>query len=299
MRKQFRSFAEKMKKVLDKDVSRHRPKSSEEAKALIAFIYQHFNQTGQWIGTQRLRNAFGGDKIDKLPNKYDPLLFKRFENDQPDHYELTGWGIFESPGSDEDKKLVCRFFDALKQSYLEDPDQRTIDFILVKEKLGLSQDQLDRLKMLLSMVMHGYSKSIPHTQTTFEIPRDLELLVNKLSIEEYVDLLIYRRWRWDKSYKQRAWAKLDKLHLGFWVMCSAEVWTLSIPALPKFPTISLYVLMGCFWVTLFATAKVLQICHVEHPLVSPKKFIEKLIWWAIPLAISLPAGYMTNFLMVK
>lgn len=269
---------------------------SKEAKHLMDALYENFDRTGKWMGINTLRIKMGPAVIDRLFRKYEPALFKQFPTHQNRHCELTFYGFLKCEKAKGDVELLYKLLELARDSYLRDPEKRKISVTEIREAMKLNQDKSDRLRKLVSIFCHRNSFSITAIDWHFDIPEDIERLNNGMSILDYVLMWTKFWYKFElQYYRQNRWEKADKIKIGFWMLVITQAWSAAYIIIVNLLSLSsFWIFTAAFWLTIYSVVNILQLFQVQHHVVSPQKFIEKLIWFVISLFISGLAIYVAQ-----
>jgi len=235
----------------------------KDARKVISALYDHYNKTGNWMGSKTLRNQFGPDLIDKLEQKYDRFFFRNQSSD-PHHYELTIQGILASSGSEGDKELLYQAIALLRKKFYHQPEMKLITKNEFIESLSLDAAKAERLRMLLSALFHGYANTIRESEWKLETPHNIELLGHQMSDEKYIDHWIDFRYKMRKHQSQ--WSRNlrnEKHKFALWILVITQSWTLLFLTQKQTLFPSLIPITGCIWFSVFSIVHILRLFGIK------------------------------------
>lgn len=268
---------------------------SKEAKSLMDALYENFDRTGEWVGINTLRIKMGPAVIDRLFRKYEPALFKQFPTHQNRHCELTFYGFLKCEKAKGDVELLYKLLELARDSYLHDPEKRKISVTEIREAMKLNQDKSDRLRKLVSIFCHRNSFSITAIDWRFSIPEDIEKLSNGMSTRDYVLKQTEFWYKFElRYYRRNRWQKVDKIKVGFWTLLITQAWSITFIFRSIFSASFSVLVFSFTWLTFYSFVKILQLFEIQHPIISHQKFVEKLVWYILPLVVSLLAAFIAK-----
>jgi uncharacterized protein (TIGR02391 family) len=174
--------------------------SEEEMKALnlVSFL---FDEEQQWPSEralrQKLKLEIGKEKYEAILEKLSPhFLFCSNKGSRNAHYQLTLAGMCAL--DEQTFKLVCRYFDYLKEEYHKDPDVKFITSEELQMALDISDYELLQLRTCIDVgglwgeSADGFSKDKNEKNQNWKIGlyRDIDRLDDADSSEAYLKELL-------------------------------------------------------------------------------------------------------------
>lgn len=271
---------------------------SESEQKVVDALYEHFRETGKWIGVRTLHQRLGRKIVKEVVSRRKPKLIIIFEDNESriEYYKLTFLGIYLCPKAKDDIGILYRYLDLLKQKFDENPEIREITSSEVENALNLTKDQSRRLRDLI-LISHAWSGSASHAdEWRFGIPDDIEDLAEIGDPDEYLKKHIEKGEKKIRRIERLKSRRLDMYRMGFWAFCTIVLWREFFDIARYFHEILPYYAVCIIWFTLFSMTKILEIFKIKVPFFSTQKILERILWWIITIVISATGGLVVKFL---
>ena len=273
-------------------------KLSENEQKVINALYEHFRETGKWMGVRTLHQRLGREIVKGVVSRKTPKFIIKFQEDGsgPEYYKLTFLGIYLCPKAQDDIELLCRYLNLLKQKFNENPEFREVTSSEVETSLNLTKGQSEGLKNLIS-IGYVWSGSASHGEEwRFGIPDDIEDLAEVGDPKEYLEKRIKKREERVKRINELKGKGFDMYRLGFWAFLTIILWREFFDIVRYFHKVLSYYIMLVIWFTLFSVTKILEVLKIKVPFFSSEKILEKILWWVITIIISATGWLVVKFL---
>lgn len=267
--------------------------TSARAKEVINYIYDQFNRTGAWIGSNTLRLKFTEKLIEQLSERYEPALFRRVAIGQIDHYELSILGLLKCQDSVDDRKLLHRFLELLREKYSAEPERAQIPTSEIRVGIQLDEEKSKRLGQLFAILQYGYSVSLSFPEWYVAKPLRFGEYLDGMSTESYLSLLARIRYASDLQIFNKQ-PRFLTYPFGFWSLIVIQIWSfwyILVRANPDLITITTSIVS---WISIYSISNMLQLANVHNAFVEPRKIIDKLVWFILTGGVSIIVGWMAR-----
>lgn len=271
---------------------------SESEQKVIDALYEHFRETGKWMGVRTLHQRLGRKIVKDVVSRRKSRLIIIFEDNESgiEYYKLTFLGIYLCPKAKYDIQILYRYLNLLKQKFDENPEIREITSSEAETSLNLTKEQSKWLRDLI-LISHAWSGGASHAEEwRFGIPDDIEELAEMRDPDEYLKKRIEKGQKKIRKIEKLKSIRLDMYRLGFWAFCTIVLWREFFDIVRYFSKLLPYCIVFVIWFTIFSMTKILEVFRIKIPFLSSGKILEKIFWWLITIIISAGGGLLAKFL---
>ena len=164
-----------------------RRRLTDEQRAILSAIWEHYRDRDRWILRRALHQRFGKQLVRSSLEQLGGSIFFESQEAGREVYCLTFLGILLTDQGEETEELLTRYLDYIRGHFVSDPEIEKFEGKEIEIALGLSAQQSDLLRLLIHFGhFWGNTASLGKGEWSVGVPYDIDDLPSVQDLRAYV-----------------------------------------------------------------------------------------------------------------